>query len=523
MKARGALWTPLCDLLGIRHALLLAGMAGGPNTPELVSEVSRCGGLGVLGVSGMTVDAVARATQRRDRARRRRPGGRERPARRSQPGDGRPRGDRRRARSVQGGARAAGTRAPRRARRYRRSRCSRPRSEPGASVVTTFEDPSPAIPLARRAGIPLLAMVTSPADAERAVAAGADGVIAQGTEAGGHRSAFAARRQRRRGPRSASSPSFRRSSMQSGPTRPSSRRGGIMDGRGIAAAHGARRLGRLARHALPLRARERHRRLLPASARRLPRRRHGRHRRADRASRALDPQPLRGRRRRRTARARSAGAPGRLDRRHPPRRGRAGTRGHPPHARRPGRRARERCRSPPPRSSSCCSSRRGRHAHEHAHLQAGRGAPVLSPTCSRSSPPARRRSAAAAPRRSWRPSRRRSSSAAPRRPGDERLPRASRRRRAERSPISSTVDAAALVGAHAGGRERRQRDGGPARRGRIGTDGVACARSRASSPAWPSSSGATAGLAAWRGAAARTLLAGAAARAAGAIIAINDA
>ena len=60
---RSALSTPLCDLLGIRHALLLAGMAGGPNTPELVSEVSRAGALGVLGVTGMTVDAVARATQ----------------------------------------------------------------------------------------------------------------------------------------------------------------------------------------------------------------------------------------------------------------------------------------------------------------------------------------------------------------------------------------------------------------------------------------------------------------------------
>ena len=41
MSERAALRTPLCDLLGIRHALLLAGMAGGPNTPELVSEVSR--------------------------------------------------------------------------------------------------------------------------------------------------------------------------------------------------------------------------------------------------------------------------------------------------------------------------------------------------------------------------------------------------------------------------------------------------------------------------------------------------
>ena len=31
----------------------------------------------------------------------------------------------------------------------------------GASVITTFEDPTPAMPLARAAGVPLLAMVTT--------------------------------------------------------------------------------------------------------------------------------------------------------------------------------------------------------------------------------------------------------------------------------------------------------------------------------------------------------------------------
>jgi nitronate monooxygenase len=176
-------------VLGIRHALLLAGMAGGPNTPELVSEVSRAGGLGVLGVSGMKLGAVARVTQ----------------AAIARAGGGpvgvnvqlAPRSP-----ATGDYERIAATLAP-----FRAELGLSPEPDPpvsadsalalletavaaGAAVITTFEDPAPAIPVARRAGIPLLAMVTTPAEARRAVAAGADGVIAQGSEAGGHRSAY---------------------------------------------------------------------------------------------------------------------------------------------------------------------------------------------------------------------------------------------------------------------------------------------------------------------------------------------
>ena len=56
--------TPLTRLLGIRRPILLAGMAGGPTTPELVGAVSRAGGLGVFGVAGMTPDAVRDAVSR---------------------------------------------------------------------------------------------------------------------------------------------------------------------------------------------------------------------------------------------------------------------------------------------------------------------------------------------------------------------------------------------------------------------------------------------------------------------------
>ncbi|MDX6560759.1 MAG: nitronate monooxygenase [Gaiellales bacterium] len=231
----GALWTPLCDLLGVRHALLLAGMAGGPNTPELVSAVSRAGGLGVLGVTGMTVDAVARATK----------------AALARAGGG-PVGV-----NVQLGPRSPATGA-----RERISEVlapfraelglapepdeARPADAPlalletavaaGASVITTFEDPTPAIAVARRGGIPLLAMVTTPDEALRAVAAGASAVIAQGSEAGGHRSAFVGVHVDPLRPEVGTMALVPQVVDLVGARVPVVASGGIMDGRGIAAA-----------------------------------------------------------------------------------------------------------------------------------------------------------------------------------------------------------------------------------------------------------------------------------------------
>ncbi len=179
----------LSDLLGIRHPILLAGMAGGPNTPQLVAEVTRAGGLGVLGLSGMSLDAAREAT--------------------------------RAAIAGAGGGRIGANvqlapPSPATGERERivallapfRAELGLPQEPPaahpapsglelleaalaaGASVITTFEDPAPAIELAHAAGAPLLAMVTTPEEAVQAVAAGADAVIAQGSESGGHRSTF---------------------------------------------------------------------------------------------------------------------------------------------------------------------------------------------------------------------------------------------------------------------------------------------------------------------------------------------
>jgi enoyl-[acyl-carrier protein] reductase II len=48
-----AIRTPICDLLGVEHPILLAGM-GGVSYAELAAAVSNAGGYGVLGMAGTT-------------------------------------------------------------------------------------------------------------------------------------------------------------------------------------------------------------------------------------------------------------------------------------------------------------------------------------------------------------------------------------------------------------------------------------------------------------------------------------
>jgi nitronate monooxygenase len=181
--------TRLCELLGIRWPVLLAGMAGGPSTPELVAAVTRAGGLGVFGATGMRAGALADAVRRA----------------RDLGGD--PVGV-----NVQVAPATRGPGDPARVGafldRFRAELGVDPAAErppapdppealleaaltAGARVVTTgLGDPAGAVALARAAGAPVLAMVATVDEARRSVAAGAGAVIAQGAEAGGHRSSF---------------------------------------------------------------------------------------------------------------------------------------------------------------------------------------------------------------------------------------------------------------------------------------------------------------------------------------------
>jgi nitronate monooxygenase len=182
-----SLRTPLCDTLGIRVPVVLAPMAGGLNTPELVAAVTRAGGLGSFGVMGMTADAVRESVRRAlDLA--------------GPPvavnvllAPPEPRGD---------PAAMQSFLAPFRERLGLPAESEvppRPAGDPplelmaagleaGATVVSgALGDPSPLVPLARSAGAPLMSMAATVEEARAHAAAGADVIVAQGAEAGGHR------------------------------------------------------------------------------------------------------------------------------------------------------------------------------------------------------------------------------------------------------------------------------------------------------------------------------------------------
>jgi NAD(P)H-dependent flavin oxidoreductase YrpB (nitropropane dioxygenase family) len=57
------LHTPLCDLLGIPHPIVLGGMASG-TAADLVAAVSSAGGLGILGASGRSPAEIREQTSR---------------------------------------------------------------------------------------------------------------------------------------------------------------------------------------------------------------------------------------------------------------------------------------------------------------------------------------------------------------------------------------------------------------------------------------------------------------------------
>jgi nitronate monooxygenase len=175
-------------MLGIRHPVLLAGMAGGPTTPELVAAVSAAGGLGTFGATGMRVDAL-RASIRRARELTNRPIAVNVLLAPPRPGRDEP-----------GAVHAA--LAPVRAelglvapepgdRPSTATELVEAALDEGVNVVTTgLGDPAPVVPLARSAGAPVIAMVATVADARWAATSGADAIVAQGGEAGGHRSNF---------------------------------------------------------------------------------------------------------------------------------------------------------------------------------------------------------------------------------------------------------------------------------------------------------------------------------------------
>lgn len=181
--------TSLTRLLGIRRPILLAGMAGGPTTPELVAAVSRAGGLGVFGVAGMSAHAVRDAVESAVRMADGAPVGVNVLI---SPAVPRPGADPGRVQQVLEPIRGAmGLPHPPPAAPAPPTPLELVEAglEAGATVVATgLGDPAVVASAAHDAGAPLIAMVSTVDDARRVVASGADVVVAQGGEAGGHRS-----------------------------------------------------------------------------------------------------------------------------------------------------------------------------------------------------------------------------------------------------------------------------------------------------------------------------------------------
>ena len=143
--------TALTDLLGVEHPVMLAGMGGVAYAP-LVAAVSAAGGFGCLGASTMDdatlVEQMAEVRRRTDR-----PFGVDLLT--AMPGDL----GRQVALVIEGGATA---------------------------FVAGLGVPAGVVDLCHRHGLLVVSMCGKVAHAERAVAAGCDLVVAQGTEAGGH-------------------------------------------------------------------------------------------------------------------------------------------------------------------------------------------------------------------------------------------------------------------------------------------------------------------------------------------------
>jgi NAD(P)H-dependent flavin oxidoreductase YrpB (nitropropane dioxygenase family) len=142
--------TPLCDLLGIEYPILLAGMGVNIAGPELTAAVSNAGGCGVLGSGGLPAQAM-RAQISALQALTDRPFGVNIILPMLQPGQ------------VEVALEA---KVP--------------------FVVFFWGDPSPWIPRLREAGIKIFLQVGTVEEGIAAAAAGVDGIIAQGIEAGGH-------------------------------------------------------------------------------------------------------------------------------------------------------------------------------------------------------------------------------------------------------------------------------------------------------------------------------------------------
>jgi nitronate monooxygenase len=188
-SSRASLSTPLCDLLGIRYPVVQAPMAGGWTTPDLVSAVSNAGGFGSLAGAGVPPERL-RKEIRAVKERTDRPFGVNfllaPPGPGSQDVAAAQRfldGFRERFGLPSGGTTSLGVPPP-----PLEDQLEVVFEERVPVLSLALGDPGELVERAHAEGMLVVSMVTTVGDAVRAAEGGMDVVVAQGAEAGGHRS-----------------------------------------------------------------------------------------------------------------------------------------------------------------------------------------------------------------------------------------------------------------------------------------------------------------------------------------------
>lgn len=182
--------TPLCDLLGIRYPLVQAPMSGGWTTPELVSTVCEAGGFGVLAGARVTPERL-REDIRAVKAHTDRPFGVNFLLAPPEPGGGDVASVQR---FLDGFREELGLPSG-------ETELTLPPSPLQEQLEVVFEervpvlstamgDPGELLERAHEEGMLTMATVTTVEEAVLVAEHGADAVVAQGAEAGGHRATF---------------------------------------------------------------------------------------------------------------------------------------------------------------------------------------------------------------------------------------------------------------------------------------------------------------------------------------------
>ena len=226
--------TPLCDLLGIKHPLIQAPMAGGATTPGLVAAVCEAGALGSFGFAYMQPEAMQRDAEAVRAAT---------PAPFSinlftspQPGAIDPQAQRGAIDAIAGYHAELGLPPPEPVKPpyapdFEAQFSAIEEMRPPVFTFHLGELPAERVRRLQSAGIKVGGSATCVAEARRLEALGVDFIVAQGAEAGGHRGTYL------RDPYDAMTGTFAlvRLVVQAVRT-PVVAAGGIMDGAGIAAA-----------------------------------------------------------------------------------------------------------------------------------------------------------------------------------------------------------------------------------------------------------------------------------------------